>query len=409
MTSLRPTVALAALLAAALPACIATPEDLAESTGTDAEALVVALCPPTVTAPSAAYPTLQSGVDAVCPNGTVNVPAGTFSEAITVTKRVTIAGAGAASTTIVDTSATSFGAVTYLNGGGGTLKNVTLKGGAAGVQGSIPWLVGANDTASVPSAVVLDTVVVRGAASGVRGYFGSLTLKNTQVLDATGRGLDLGRVTTLALTNTTVRNAKGAGVYAAGVPSGGVACTFAVSGGTYNDNGDAGIALAGAACTALVDGSIVSNNVAAGVDLRGLASATIDHAAISATRARTTPAPGATTLGDKGAFGDGVRATDTALVVRNTATAYNARAGVSIFQCARAASAHLAADTLGCNSFAIDFETGALWGEAGPCGGSPALADDGGNLCTDAFPSGGCSGFTSCKAVSSVLSPLPAP
>ena len=52
------------------------------------------------TAPADAKKTIQAGVNAVTPGGTVNVAAATYTEQVTIIKALTLTGAGAATTTV---------------------------------------------------------------------------------------------------------------------------------------------------------------------------------------------------------------------------------------------------------------------------------------------------------------------
>lgn len=59
-----------------------------------------AFAPVTTTSPVGQYSSIQAGVTASDPGGTVNVAAGTYTEQVTIPKRLILTGAGAATTTI---------------------------------------------------------------------------------------------------------------------------------------------------------------------------------------------------------------------------------------------------------------------------------------------------------------------
>ena len=108
-----------------------------------------------------AFGTIQAGVNAVAYRGTVNIAAGTYTEHITITQSVTLAGAGLDATSIrVPTGVTS-GALISITGG--TAVDVSMSGFSVLDNGA------PSETGILNNAcnITADAIEVAGFASGV--------------------------------------------------------------------------------------------------------------------------------------------------------------------------------------------------------------------------------------------------
>lgn len=82
-----------------------------------------------------AAPTIQSLIDAAPENGTVNIPAGTYSETLTINKHLTLLGASM-NTTILQPALAGQRVITVAAGKNLSLENLKITGGqAAGNSG----------------------------------------------------------------------------------------------------------------------------------------------------------------------------------------------------------------------------------------------------------------------------------
>ena len=128
--------------------------------------------------PSTAYPTIQAAVnDAAC--ATINVAAGTYYENVSISRDVTLRGAGQ-DKTIVDGGGT--GTVFTINGGNTvTLKGVTIRNGSAllgaGIFNDFAWLTLQNSTLSGNSA--------GDRGGGIFNNLGTVSLTRTTLVNNT--------------------------------------------------------------------------------------------------------------------------------------------------------------------------------------------------------------------------------
>ena len=171
----------------------------------------VSFAPVTTTSPVGSYASIQAGVNASSSGGTVNAKAGTFTENVTVTSEVTVAGAGQASTFVRP-------AVSAPNPCAGS----SLCGGLA----SNVFLVQANNvtihdlTADGDNPMLTSTLVVGGADLDARngiitnhaaGLFNNLTVHHVTVKNIYLRGMYASSGGTFNLHHNTVQNVQAEG------------------------------------------------------------------------------------------------------------------------------------------------------------------------------------------------------
>jgi hypothetical protein len=94
--------------------------------------------PSRVVVPSESFRTIQQGIDAVAAGGTVHIKPGTYRETLIVAKEISLIGSGArggdrteivgARPRTVVPADQATGIVTYVAGGGGEIKSLTVRG-----------------------------------------------------------------------------------------------------------------------------------------------------------------------------------------------------------------------------------------------------------------------------------------
>jgi hypothetical protein len=152
----------------------------AEGAASSSEALfglppIVVVAPAVVRVPSEAA-TVQAAVDRVRNGGLVEVSPGVYREAVVVAgKRVLIIGVQQGVVLEAPQSSTVGAVVRYGSGGGGELRNVTVRGGGYGVKGQPDVRIGPGGvvtTLAPPAAVLVDQVDFQGSGTGLGGVFG---------------------------------------------------------------------------------------------------------------------------------------------------------------------------------------------------------------------------------------------
>jgi hypothetical protein len=214
-----------------------------------------------VLVPSRRFPTIQAAIDAAEDGGAIRIRPGVYREVLTITgKRVRITGAGTRGesteivgprTTTVDDAATATGLVNYLEGGGGVLEGLVLRGGPNGVVGQEPSTRVAGDRiggdgvapAAIVGALHVADVVIQNTGRGILWRTGtSLTVRDARIARVGKHGIVFngqgrpGPVVTLV--DVAVEKASGFGVLVLNEASNGcsnqltnVFVTFAAKGG----------------------------------------------------------------------------------------------------------------------------------------------------------------------------------
>lgn len=277
--------------------------------------------PRTVTVPTLAYPTVQAGIDAVAPGGTVRLQPGLYLERVVIEqKTVKLAGiVGHQARAAIQAPDDQASVVTYGPGGGGTLQDLTLLGGYAGVEAPVRL-----DNLQTPGPVVLlRQVEVRAGLYGLHGAFDTLDIANSKVEGVARHGLVAIQPRVLKVMRSLFRTGGSVGIYIVNTapPAGDIA--WVVTRTTVHGFRDGGLHVVGRGAPVLVSWFTGVDNGTAGITLDGTPSARITSSRVSGTY------PDA-----DGNWGDGIRIAGAAVELVDVTIEAPARAGVSIFGCA---------------------------------------------------------------------------
>ena len=204
-----------------------------------------------------AFGTIQAGIDAVAAGGTVNIAAGTYTEQLTISQSVTLAGAGSSSTILQAPSNLSGNEIEIENSASVTISGLTVDGAinSTGIDVNGSTLV-ANDV--VVTGYLVGLSIENGSAATmtnnaftndttgiVVGAGAPSTLTNTNVSFA-GDANDFGLLSTAGNQYVVTPNSGDTGlgvtlgVSPVGIIAGGDTVAFTGSGGTVTINGETG-------------------------------------------------------------------------------------------------------------------------------------------------------------------------
>ena len=177
---------------------------------------------------------MQAAVDAAPEGGTIVVGAGVYTGPFRVEgKRLRIIGSDEGRTEIVSSSL-DVPLATYVNGGGGELKNIVFRGGACAVCGS-------RESSSMPSALSVKNVTAAGGYRGIFGGFSKLDLKNVEVVGTRWHGISITDVgVKLTFGDIEVHDVGGVGLLVLNGGAGDI-----VVGGHFHDNAKGGVEILG--------------------------------------------------------------------------------------------------------------------------------------------------------------------
>ena len=296
---------------------------------------------PVIHFPSADAPSLQKAIDDAPDGATILIAPGSYTQRLQISgKRLRIIGSGADRTELLSPSGDQ-PVVTFVNGGGGELKDVTLRGGLTGVAG-VRGLV------DLPSAVSLKNLVASDGQAGIYGEFSELEVKNFRVSGATVHGISVLDADSVTIDNGEISASALVGLY--------LNNTRATLGPALSVRGNP-------------FGGIVASN--SDVTMRLVNSSENGHAALALYNGSTASATNSwfnssTALGGApGESGHGVLAVDSEAVIVSSAISFNEGIG---------AYAVNASISLGKSRFSdntVDFNTE----------GTSELVDLGGNVC----------------------------
>jgi hypothetical protein len=330
--------------------------------------------------PSRSFPTIQSAVDAAADGATILIAHGIFRERITVIgKRLRIVGSGAAgknrTVILADTPrevlpvGRAHGLVTYAAGGGGSLENVAIVGGDAGI-------LGAGREASAATLTV-SNVEISQSGRGILWQGGALSVSRIVVSDSLRHGIVVIDAAHFSIVDSVVLGGTGApGGTEFGIYISGGACSTLQNVQVFNVT-KGGIAVLDS-CAVITESFFFLNKTAHVWSKNShteIYSSTLEDSLC-------VEQPDLTCL-----FGDGVVFLGGSGIVHGSLINDSDRAGISAF----GAAVGVGSTTIGCSAFDLNSEI---------FEGVPAQFEDlGGNECGCPLPGG------SCAAVSSSLTP----
>ena len=207
--------------------------------------------------------TISAAIARAKTGATITIAAGTYKEAVVLDKSLTLTGAGSGTTRIVAPKVSD--TVLHLGpGGGGKISKVTLSGGHESMSAGEFGITG---TLYLPAAVTLSDVVLGNAPLGITGHYGSLSLTNVTVSNATTAGTKILRASSVTVSNSAFTNNAGPGLGIA--LSGSIASIITIADSSFNNNG-VGLSVSGKGATVTVGSSTVANNKGVGIELSGV-------------------------------------------------------------------------------------------------------------------------------------------
>ncbi len=213
-----------------------------------------------------AFPTVQQGVYAVAPGGTVQVAPGTYTEQVTIDKAMTLTGAGEGQTTIdlppspqavpsaLSGHSTVYGIDVTAPASGVTISNLTVEGSSAtnGVDGCQNGMAGIgfeNASGTVDGVALPDWAPQSGVGCG------------------SGQGVQV-ETGTNGTANVTVKNSAVTNYGKSGIFAGGAGAALTATGDTVTSSPTSGVATNGIEVDYGASGS-VSGNTVSGNDYTG--------------------------------------------------------------------------------------------------------------------------------------------
>jgi parallel beta helix pectate lyase-like protein len=332
--------------------------------------------------PSDQFRTIQSAIDAAENNDVVLIAPGIYHEVLTISKRITLQGAGAHGKrrTEIQNSMPSeivpveraMGCVNYLPGGGGLIKSIAI-------NGCDSTILGQETQGALPVNLEVKDTVLHGTR-GILGSFSGITVKDTEIARTPWHGISLVKVAgNLSFSNVLIEAALGWGVYI--INNEATPGSLLLKDSCFSSNNFGGVVISGGAKPIAIYDCLIADNTYAGIQLIGADFATISDPVILGTKAR---------IAD-GKYGDGIIAqcSTNVFVLRSSDSTPGAvqtpcgNAGTQIFANARAGLSNfgshvtIAGVLFDCNTFDLDAQNEV-------CNGSdtsPEFLDAGQNVC----------------------------
>jgi len=200
------------------------------------------------------FATIQEGINAVAPGGTVNVAAGTYNENVDVNKTLTLEGAQAGKDPTVEGARTDSAEESTIDAADSSLPAIKITADSVIIDGFT--LTGGNpivhisDAASVRSGITISNNVITGATDQDGIWLGG-------VIDNVG-GFGVDNVTIVG--NTITNNGrKGIFFYNGGAFAAQAISNITISGNVISDNGQSGISTYGPGPNTIINNTVGGN------------------------------------------------------------------------------------------------------------------------------------------------------
>jgi hypothetical protein len=330
--------------------------------------------------PSREFLTIQAAINAVGNGGSIFVRPGVYREQLTIAhKQIRLTGSGPGRTeiaaprsTAVDDHSRAVGLVTYLEGGGGVIEGLSLRGGLNGIVGHEPSATSTEP--SLSNSLLVRNIVISDTGRAILWHApADLTIHEVSATNLRHNGIVFAPLAAGGATRGEGR-LNALKVNLTGLAFFGVLVVNAPSIGCQNQLSDVNVLLASGGGIGVIRsglcifGGTLSLNRGSGIYLQQSA-AIIDGSSIQSTIPLT-----------DGSWGDGISSFLSEIVVTNAFVNLSARAGLSVF----GGSAGLAANTFNCYAFPFQLDPllAGYFGPSEPPADDPGILEDlGGNLC----------------------------
>ncbi|UCE18777.1 MAG: right-handed parallel beta-helix repeat-containing protein, partial [Gemmatimonadota bacterium] len=323
--------------------------------------------------PSARFPTIQNALERVPDGGVVGIRPGRYDESLCIEGKlvhlVGKVGDGELAPEIVGTDMDA-GVITVLSGGGVSVKDLHVSGGAYGIAGAPDDTTGE----ALPASVQLENVSIYQTSRGIYGNFSYLEGRDVEISNTEWNGMSILYAQLIHLMGFNIHDTGGVGILLFNVDEEASGYLHVIGGKYIYGNSGGGIVVAGGAKPVLILGCIIDANGDAGIDIIDTGDLVIQNTQVL----NTYPRPDTS-------WGDGIRIWSSEIVtLMNSTISGNARAGISIFGCDPDHHSKMRHWDNILSSHAFDWEAGAFNTQGESCPpGSYEIEHLGGTWCLD--------------------------
>jgi len=231
--------------------------------------------PSLIEVPGPEASTIQAAIDLVADGGTVMIRPGRYRGSLQIVgKEVHLEGRRswrrlrrtvlhAPVPRVIVQPEDAVGLINYTEGGGGSIKNLVLRGGHAGIRGY-------NSNGVLPASVHIEDVRIRRSGRGIAGSFSDLTVDNTAITGTRWHGVSIERFYgTLTLLGNFISNTGGVGLLIYNFDLGPSEERIEIRNNVITYNPQGGIVVAGGVQDVLIENCGIGFNYMAGILLVG--------------------------------------------------------------------------------------------------------------------------------------------